>query len=122
MALNNIIDRIKIIIAYYNISVRAFAIKCGIKQNTLNNQLVGLREISLSTINAILISNQEISAEWLLRGKGEMILSESTSYEKQTDLVDMLKIQELILKQDEIIKELKKQNMSLLSELHINGR
>ena len=65
------IDRIKQIINYCGLSDRAFAIKCGIKQNTFSNQINGVRELSLQTINGILISNEDISAEWLMRGKGE---------------------------------------------------
>ena len=68
------IDRIKEIIAYSGLSDRAFALKCSIKQNTLSRQLGGVSEVSASTINAILDNYQEISAEWLLRGKGSMLL------------------------------------------------
>ena len=48
------ISRIKEVIAYYKLTDRAFAIKCGIKQNTLSRQLNGVSEISVPTINAIL--------------------------------------------------------------------
>ena len=71
----DMISRIKEIIAYYSLSNRAFAIKCGLKDNTFINQLNGVREVSLNTINAILLSFEDISAEWLLRGKGQMLLS-----------------------------------------------
>ncbi len=69
------ISRIKDIIAYYGLSTRAFALKCGIAQNTLNRQLNGVRELSLVTVNSILDTFEEISSEWLLRGKGEMLPS-----------------------------------------------
>ena len=68
------INRIKEVIALSGLSDRAFAIKCGIKQNTLSRQLGGVCEVSASTINAILDNYEEISAEWLLRGKGSMLL------------------------------------------------
>ena len=44
------IERIKEIIAYSGLSDRAFAIKCGLAQNTLNRQLNGVRELSLATV------------------------------------------------------------------------
>lgn len=72
---------------------RAFAIKCGIKQNTFSNQLNGARELSLATINAILISFEDISSEWLLRGKGEMLLSAikpDSNIERMERLVDTI--------------------------------
>lgn len=64
--------RIKSLIAHLGLSTRAFAINCGLRQNTLNNQLNGLREVSLSTVSAILAAYADVSAEWLMRGEGEM--------------------------------------------------
>ena len=72
------IERIKAIVSYYGMSDRAFALKCGIKQNTFSNQVNGARELSLSTVNAILISFEDISSEWLIRGKGEMLINQKT--------------------------------------------
>lgn len=68
------VTRIKDISAYYNLSTRSFAMKCGLKDNTFSNQLNGMRGLSLATINAILLSNEGISAEWLSRGKGNMLI------------------------------------------------
>ena len=59
------INRIKEVITYSGLSERGFAIKCGLKPTTINNQLIGKREISLATIIAISSSFEEISAEWL---------------------------------------------------------
>lgn len=67
------IGRIKKIIEHTGLSERAFAEIIGVKQNTLNQQLKGERGLSLETISKILISYENISAEWLLRGSGEMI-------------------------------------------------
>ena len=82
------INRIKEVIALSGLSDRAFAIKCGIKQNTLSRQLGGVSEVSASTINAILDNYEEISAEWLLRGKGSMLLQK----EETEPGIDKLKI------------------------------
>lgn len=57
------INRIKEVITYSGLSERGFAIKCGLKPTTINNQLIGKREISLATIIAISSSFEEISAE-----------------------------------------------------------
>ena len=70
------VERIKSIINYYKLTDRAFAIKCNIKQNTLSRQLGGTSDVSLSTIDAILSTFEDISSEWLLRGKGTMLLSD----------------------------------------------
>lgn len=67
-------------------SVREFAFQIGVKQNTLNQQLKKERAISLDTIMSILSSFEDISAEWLLRGKGDMQLQEK---EENNDNLDM---------------------------------
>ena len=83
-------SRIKEIIAYSGLSDRAFAIKCGVAQNTLNRQLNGVRELSLVTVNAILSTCEDISTEWLLRGKGEMLISESIKKDESTERITRL--------------------------------
>lgn len=88
------ISRIKEIITYSGLSDRAFALRCGLAQNTLNRQLNGVRELSLSTVNAILNTFTDISSEWLLRGKGQMLLSEvnndAQNIERVTRLADTI--------------------------------
>ena len=71
-------------------SDRAFALKCGIKQNTFSNQMNGVRELSLTTVNAILNTFENISAEWLLRGTGNMLLSENQPQDESTERIAML--------------------------------
>ena len=100
---------------------RAFAIKCGIKQNTFSNQLNGARELSLVTINAILISFEDISSEWLLRGKGEMLLSAikpDSNIERMERLVDTIAtLQGTINEQTKTIQLLADENRKVKGEL-----
>ena len=70
-------ERILKIIQSLAIPERRFALHCGIKQNTLHDQLHGTSQVTLKTIMAILDAFPEISAEWLLRGVGEMKIAES---------------------------------------------
>lgn len=72
------VERIKQIINYTRLSERAFAESIGVKQNTLNQQIKGERSISLDTVCKILISYEDVSAEWLIRGEGEMLRSNDT--------------------------------------------
>ncbi|MDC1810345.1 helix-turn-helix transcriptional regulator [Bacteroides uniformis] len=76
------VERIKQVIKYADMSERAFAERIGVKQNTLNQQIKGERSISLDIISKILISFENISAEWLLRGEGEMIKGDKEAKEK----------------------------------------
>ena len=116
------ISRIKEIITYSGLSDRAFAIKCGVAQNTLNRQLNGVRELSLVTVNAILNTFEDISTEWLLRGKGEMLISESTRKDESTEriarLVDTITtLQGTINEQMKTIQLLNEENKRIKGEL-----
>lgn len=56
---------------------KEFALQVGIKQQTINNYTKGKRTVSLDAIIAILTAYEDVSAEWLLRGKGEMLISDN---------------------------------------------
>ena len=71
------IERIKAIMNYYNLSVNSFSAKIGSKQVTINQQMNGDRKVSLETILNIVNSFDAISPQWLLTGKGEMLKSQS---------------------------------------------
>ena len=87
------INRIKEVITYSGLSERGFAIKCGLKPTTINNQLIGTGEISLATIIAISSSFEEISAEWLLRGTGSMLIQK----EETEPGMDKLKVLDITM-------------------------
>ena len=53
------------------------ALQIGIKQQTINNYTKGKRTVSLDAVIAILTAYEDVSAEWLLRGKGEMLISDN---------------------------------------------
>lgn len=116
------IDRIKEVIAHSGLSDRAFAIKCGLAQNTLNRQLNGVRELSLATVNAILMTFEDVSSEWLLRGKGKMLTSDSLKKDENTErisrLVDTITtLQGTINEQIKTIQLLSEENKKLSGEL-----
>lgn len=121
------IEKIKTIIAHYDLSIRAFAIKCGLKDNTLTNQLNGVRELSLATVNAILSTFEDISSEWLLRGKGTMLLSDveherniipDSNMERMNRLVDTIAtLQGALNEKDKTIKLLEEKVKRLETEL-----
>ena len=66
-------DRIKKVIDYKNCSVNAFSKMIGVNQSTIQQQLTEERKISLDIIEKILITFEEISSDWLIMGKGEML-------------------------------------------------
>mgnify|MGYP001125260807 CR=1 FL=1 len=116
------IGRIKALIAFLGLSTRAFAIKCGLRQNTLSNQLNGMRELSLSTVAAILEAYPEVSAEWLMRGNGQMLIQKennSAEMERVNRLVDTITtLQDAINSKNDAIATLSNRVMQLETQLN----
>lgn len=73
-----VLQRIKELQQNSKMSKSAFAEFIGMEQTTLNNQFLGKRGMSIDLIINILKSFENVSSEWLLRGKGTMLLSDIT--------------------------------------------
>lgn len=71
---NDIISRFKLIANEKSESITAFSNAIGISQSTLSCQLNSVKGLKLEVVLSVLNSFPDISAEWLLRGKGEMKL------------------------------------------------
>lgn len=65
-------QRIRKVLKDKDLSVAAFNREAGIEQTTLNRQLNGGSKVSVGTIKAFLHRFKDVSAEWLLRGVGDM--------------------------------------------------
>lgn len=65
-------QRIRKVLKDKDLSVAAFGREVGIGQTTLNRQLNGGARVSVGTIKAFLLKFKDVSAEWLLRGVGDM--------------------------------------------------
>lgn len=103
------LSRISSFIEHTGLSVRAFALRCGLKQNTLSNQLNGNRELSLVTIKSIATAFPELSLDWLFYGEGEMIKTENTDIGRLNALLDTITLlQDTIRTKDDTIKMLMK--------------
>lgn len=78
-------ERIALIISQCGYkSKRSFAEKIGVAQTSLNDILRGA-EPKYSTLYKILEAEPLISAEWLLRGKGEMLIASSPNEKKEEE-------------------------------------
>lgn len=69
------IARIQQLRDHFGLTTRAFAIKCGINQPTLDRMLKGINALNLNCVSSILKTFPDVSAEWLMRGTGPMLLS-----------------------------------------------
>lgn len=104
------ITRIKELINYYGISTRAFALKIGINQPTLDRMLKGINALNLNCVLAILSKCPEISADWLLCGEGEMLRSSNKEAERISKLIDTITtLQDAINTKSETIATLTEQ-------------
>lgn len=71
-----IIQRVNNFMGSLSMKTKAFSLSIGIPESTLKQQLNGKtgkgRGIQIAVITAILSTYPDLSAEWLLRGEGEM--------------------------------------------------
>ena len=106
-------DRLQQILSYSRLSVRALAIKCGLKQQTLDKHIKGIAEPSAATLIGIAKAYPEISTDWLLLGLGSMLRNENKESERINKLIDTITtLQDAINSQTEanaILKERIKQ-------------
>ena len=72
---NEVIQRINQMLKEMNISVSELATRIGKPQTTVNNWLIAKRKPQMDFIFQILNSFENVSAEWLLRGEGNMFKS-----------------------------------------------
>lgn len=84
-------QRIQAVLQRFDSNPTQFAKAFNLNQKTVHNQINANTQLSASIILLILEYYPTISAEWLLRGKGEMFLSEkseetASSEEKNEEL------------------------------------
>lgn len=58
----------------------------GMNQTTIGRQLKGEQALSSKLLDGILSCYPDLSAEWLMRGKGDMFLQEGTKESDGTDV------------------------------------
>lgn len=122
--MTNILERIKGFTSINGLTPRAFAIRIDFNYSTLNNYLTGRRTtIDLELINKTLSSFDNLSAEWLMRGKGEMLLTSEQPTEakdRMNKLIDTIAFQQdTINNLQRRINELETTNKRLEVELTI---
>lgn len=71
-----ILQRIKRLIDAKGLNTNAFALRIGIAQTTLSTYFTKNRYPAYETLYAILHTFPDVSAEWLMRGEGEMYICE----------------------------------------------
>lgn len=93
------------------LSKKKFAEAIGMEQTTVNNQLIGKRGLSIDLVLSVLDTFKDVSAEWLLRGEGEMKKQSSEIVSE-----DNIKIDINMDSKDVVIKALTEKIQRLESE------
>ena len=120
--MDTLIDRIKMIIEAKGYSPRAFAIAIGFNYSTLNNYLTGRRStIDSELIEKALTSFDDISAEWLLRGKGDILIQKEETEPGMDKLKSIVytiaNLQDEINEKTMLTQRLLEENQKLTGEL-----
>ena len=74
--MKDIRERLKMVLNHHSVALSSIAVDAAM-QTRLSRQVNAGSAITYDTIYRFLDVFQDVSAEWLLRGKGEMILSEN---------------------------------------------
>lgn len=85
MTENALTERFKELISAKSASVLDFSRLIGVAQTTLNSQLSSTKGVSSNVILLTLDTFPDVSAEWLLRGKGEMLIASSPNEKKEEE-------------------------------------
>ena len=111
---NTINGTIREIILSAGITDSAFAKRIGVTQSVIASMFQRGTEPSAKVLTSILLTYEDISAEWLLRGKGQMLLSEVTP---DPNIEQMKRLVDTITTLQGIITEQTKTNQLLTEEL-----
>lgn len=111
-------ERLQQILTYSRLSVRGLAIKCNLKQQTLDKHIKGISEPSANTLMGIAAAYPEISTDWLLLGTGSMLRTENKEAERLNKLVDTITtLQDTINSKDDTIAALNERIKQLESQI-----
>lgn len=107
------VQRIKAIKNALGISENELARRLGISQSTLNGYTLGKRTPSYEFAETVLNAFSDISAEWLLRGKGSMYISDIPA---DSDTDEMLELKAEITRLRAELAELREENETLQAD------
>ena len=121
MAETSVSEKIREIISYYKLSDRQFSIKIGVTQSVIGSMFQKNTEPSSKVIRLTLNAFTDISADWLLRNKGPMLISDikpDPNIERMERLVDTIAtLQGTINEQMKTIQLFTEENQKLKGEL-----
>ncbi len=85
-----LIKRISTFTSHFGLSYNKFEKSINTSRGTISRALKHNKTIGSNVVESILENYPELSAEWLLRGKGEMLLADSIGVQKKDSSQDNL--------------------------------
>lgn len=115
-------NRIKQIIDYLNLTTSGFEKKIGTSNGQISKQLARNSAIKSDILAKILEICPNINANWLITGRGEMLLMKQQEKQQKTpppvaDDTQLQRLQDLLEAKQETISVLQETNNNLLSEI-----
>ena len=83
-------ERFKAIIRHINKPINSIAKEIGVSQPSLKSCVDGNNNPSFDTIQKLILKYPEINSNWLLSGKGEMLLNDETKMTEKKVVTDIL--------------------------------
>lgn len=125
----DVIQRVGEFMNSLHLKLKAFSQQIGIPESTLKQQLNGKegrgRGVQMAVITAILEKYPDLSAEWLLRGKGTMLKSGELESEKfrinpnnAGDVENLMAIFSRFLKNQEQYQDIMKDMMKVYERIN----
>jgi DNA-binding XRE family transcriptional regulator len=106
------IDRIREVINYSQLSAASFADTIGISRSGLTHLLTGRNQPSLDVAKKILAKYPEISTEWLIMGMGEMM---------RPDAAASIEVSNLAPEPEKTVKEQPVENSKMMRQTDLFG-
>lgn len=113
---NSITERLKEIIRIKTGTASPFSSEIGVSQSTLSCQLNSKTGIQTNVITAALNRYSDISAEWLMRGKGEMLISDNLPKFHGEETDSELSVHATLARMAAELEEYKLQNMRIQAQ------
>ncbi|MCQ2327031.1 MAG: helix-turn-helix domain-containing protein [Bacteroidales bacterium] len=115
-------DRIRQIIEKQNYSVRKFEQEISVSDGIISKFLHGKIGLKVDTLQKITEKFPQINIDWLVNGRGEMLLMKQQEKQQKTpppvaDDTQLQRLQDLLEAKQETISVLQETNNNLLSEI-----
>jgi len=92
-----ILERLRQYMLHRNLSFNKLEISVKASHGSISNAWKNGKNIGANVVERILITYPEISSEWLLRGKGEMILASNNQSSEESDISSSDQFNELLI-------------------------